>query len=258
MEAGRFIVPMIPIASAFIVSAVYSFLTEWSKYIALFSISILALSTNVNIVEYQSTGVSIIHRENYTKKLSNKLSNNGTRIDSYSWFEKYNKVHARDLISIQRISHIINNYEKNDELHILSGQMGIVMYHISKKFREKISIIDNHNLTTNKISRCDPEGLKVGRSGSHVSIEKIITNMDYYENRCNLEDPDIIYDLESEYSNDLKKSGYKVVFDQTGYMSPLRKYFQGDRVKSDQFIMLDKSVKGLSDNIRFNKVGYLY
>jgi hypothetical protein len=258
MEAGRFIVPMVPIASVFVVSTIYIYFMSWSKYIVLFGIFMLTLSTNVNIVENQSTGVSNLHRESYRKDLKNALTNRKIPYDTYSWFEKYNKVHARDLVSIQKLSSIIRSHSKSDGLNILSGQMGIVMYHLNKKYRENIEVIDNYNLTTNKISKCAPEDVNVGRSGSHVRILEIINNIGYYEDRCNIDKPDIIYHLQGEYDELLRDRGYIDIYRQEGYMSLEHEYMEGSTVTSDQFIMISKSLYKQIGDVKNDNIVYLY
>jgi len=256
MEAGRFIVPLVPVASAFISSEVYTHLKRRVKYISIIAVITVTVSTHVNILSYESTGIPILYRSKHIAKLKNSISN----VEKFSWFEKYNKVNVRDMLAFRNLKSIVKKYDDTKTINVLGGRMGFMIFHLNKELPRRINIIDKRNLVTNTINECiKKDKFTRGKFGLGASIEEILKKRDELKHYCGIQNIDIIYRLRGlSLISKLENYGYKNVFVQKGYVMPKNMFSYGPNESTHQFIILREELYKSNGYVKNEVKNYLY
>ena len=193
MEAGRFIVPLVPVGAAFIAAEARRLSGDTLYPVVALLIVLISASTNLNIVLHQSTGMPITARDEYRKK----LKSHGVDTERFSWFEVYNRVHSRDFVALEKIEQVLRSSGEN-KVSIMSGKMGFTMYHLYSGGYD-IESIDNYGLTDNKVRRClDKTGSKKMSKKTEMEIREILSRVEIIRKNCGLEKPDIVYKMGTE------------------------------------------------------------
>ena len=235
MEAGRFVVPLIPIMSSFIIAEIHSvFNAKNTIKILCAGVASLALTSAVNLSISQSTGVPFHLRDEYNSSIKEYS-------EKFSYFENYKRSNARDFAVIERMKHVINAIKPHEEkVTILSGQMGIVMYHMKKYFGSSIEVVDTKGLVENQIRECSEieEDFEVGRFGTSMSKQFILDNQSRLSDKCGVSQIDIVYHFHSNESEMIESKGYSVVYSQSGNFRLRNTLFKGTNfaMMNDQLI----------------------
>jgi len=70
-----------------------------------------------------------------------------------SFWEKFSRIHARDLSFVDKFIGEINN-NPNSEITIASAQAGMVPYYVRQNMRQKLRFIDLLGLTSKDVQNC--------------------------------------------------------------------------------------------------------
>ena len=233
MEGSRFFVPLI--------GPLIIFALSYSLKIKLLMLIIITLNifSSIWFVTDVSTSEPLI----FHKKFKDELVLN----NEFSFFEKYNKVHYRDVIFIPNLKSVINQVLKIDvEPTILSIQAGMVPFHIMKEYFGEVEFIDFVGLSTTHFTDCDlTNSFQKQRTGINISYKYFLSNSKEIENICGIELPIIIYDLGDESSArmiEIKNSGYyTLVYSIEGSVDN-NSYFKGKEIPYNQFIFVRNDI----------------
>lgn len=239
MAAGRFLVPVIPVASIFISVEAHAHASTRSAFVTMvLPVILFNLLWCVNIqLSGQSAGVSVLNRHEYKKNIyENSLEN-------LSWFEKYSKIHSKNLKYINYSYDLVEKILKVDDKVVIStAQMGIFPYHISKKYFGYVEIIDQCNLATKKIDKKLPERLETTNTfGSCYTYSDIFNK----SNESNIGDEiEMVYTLWDKKVSSLTKRGFElyvkssranILFDEKYCkLSELRRYCEKNEKRTDK------------------------
>ncbi len=208
MEAGRFTVPLVPVAAAFISVEIYSYFQNRKIQLVLSTIVFaIALASAVNVATYESTGILITSRDNFEKENLSSLKDK----DRFSFFELYNKIHFRDVLLLDKFHDAFKKVErvKNSKVYVVSAYAGFTPYHLSRREFGKLEYIDKFGLTTTQLVNCSSIKSKNKRKieGIFFSFEDILDDINKKE--CKYE-VDVIFT--SSGIKKLEKMGYKEVY----------------------------------------------
>jgi hypothetical protein len=225
MEAGRFLVPVLPLVFALLAVTVHRYVPSTKRY-GLSSIPILLLVMfNIFGNYYYATRVSrgspLLAYGTSAAKTDQGLAR---LLIGYSWVEIVSRGHLRDIPVIATIENVIAAQPPSRSLSLMSHQGGMVNFYIAKRFFGRVQFIDLAGLFSRHISFC-PEVIDMGRFQTPFNSGTIIP-WDFYFNHknelqgCGIPEPDIIVDL---YFDDkifplLAQNGYEVVFKSLGYI----------------------------------------
>jgi len=246
MEGGRFIVPIIPIAVMFIPYALISITSNKFLFkLIILLLFIIQIITIINFASKKSTGMPLWSGVDYYKTFAREYG-----ASDFSWFERTNRIHVRDIPTIYYLNHIIKKLltHKNDKIHIMSIQMGMILYHINKQYFGQIHVSDLKSLIDRTFLECNiTSDLPRGRFGLELGYSYYFENSEILERECGLSKPDIIFDLfygKEEWLRCLQSNGYTLIYVQRGKITSNSDWLPGRLVLADQFIAIRNELKG--------------
>lgn len=211
MEGGRFFIPVIPmIILLFLMTLDNNTFISFNKYIITVVI-VLILTDSLVFTIAESKGVPFFFRDSIAKRYYIPEKNDR----NYSFCERMNKPHLRDMHIITEMNDIIGKVStlKEEPVTVLTRQMGMVPYYIKETHGNDVRFYDRCGLTTAEFFREDKKQLKTngGLQVQNVDIFNILRDK-YLK-----EDPDILYDM--EYCTNLEyllDRGYVLFYLQIG------------------------------------------
>ena len=240
MEGGRFFVHLLPVAVMFIPFALLH-LGKSKLLLTIVTVALLIIQakTIVNFATHKSTGVPIWGLASFEESLEKY------DVSNFSWFEKYNLLNLRDIPVIYYLSDFVERIAdyKTDTVSIMSGQMGMVPYHITKKYFGQIRLIDRNGLVDRIFTTCKiTQNLSRTRWGLRVSYYFYFDNQKAIEEHCGLVRPDIIFGLglHDDMIALLAKNNFTVMYYQSGdVVIGNRTWLSGRKVTADgEFIAI--------------------
>lgn len=215
MEGGRFLVPVIPIALMFIPLLLLRLSQSWPTwFVVLLLLLGLEGRTLLSFTSDRSTGTPI---------WSEIRVPDGFDLARFSWFERRNRVNMRDVPTLDYVDGLISRLLilGSDRVVILSGQMGMVPFHIALEHFPRVRFLDRHALVERAFTSC-PVTASLPRTqlGLDVTYESYFQARDSLERECGVARPDIIFDVmyKSE-ATVLETHGFTIVFYQTGFVA---------------------------------------
>jgi hypothetical protein len=209
MEAGRLIVPVLPMLVSFIPIAIDARTTRlWP----LLMVSILCCILNavglVVLTRQASSGAPIWAH----LRIDNVLASH------YSWFERRSRLHARDIPMVEALDTVVARLvAHHTPVRMLTGQMGMVAYHVSVRHPGKLQFLDRWGLTDRTFTDCPvTAALERLRPGLNLPFKRYFAMEVDLRQRCAIEPPDIIFENGSD--PDVPNYGYVMVYTQTGFV----------------------------------------
>lgn len=239
MEGGRFLVPILPIGCLFIALSLFR-LAQSKITLSLGLVSLLAIQGMglLNFSAAQSFGMPIWNEVRFAQDYG---------LSQFSWFETHSRVNMRDIPTIYYLDQIIDpilSY-KRDKVSIVSGQMGMVAFHVAAKYYPRVQFIDMYGLSDRTLIRCPvTQNQPRTRLGLQHLWEAFFQKLGELKRDCGISEPDIVYDVRaSSYGANLSTFGYTVVFAKTGYVTPTddrlfpgKGWFKRRAILADDFI----------------------
>jgi hypothetical protein len=139
-----------------------------------------------------------------------------------SHFELMNRLNVRDIPVIHQLNIILDQLylSKDNEVSIMSGQMGMVPYHISKRYFGRVRMIDRLGLADRTFTNCEiTSDLKKTTFGLVVGYKFYFDNSKSIEDTCRIARPDIIFDIRLRHAELFRQNGYTVMYSQSGQMN---------------------------------------
>lgn len=217
MQGGRFMVPIIPLASLLAVVGVSLVLRNpFFLRVLLVAVMLLGLRWVPVMIAEDNHGVPV-----WT----------GYRLDPahehYSIFEKYNQEHLRDMAVIDQLREVIPrlNAKLGRPVRLLSGQLGMVKYRLAQSFygTGQVQFMDFRGIYDGAFVRCPAVLESVERSsmGLTWSYRQFFALWEKIHSECGIDAPDIIYDLDSLVDSlkpDFERAGYTLIHREEGYV----------------------------------------
>ena len=204
MEAGRFFVPILPI----IVTLALLLLNKLKNKKVTITIILVIIVMQV-ITMFEIKRVTSFHLKDYTEISQYNLPS------SYSFFEKMNRVHLRDIPlseNLKKTIHIIN-YNNKDNITIMSPYAGMVIFQVMKEYFRTVKFIDMYGLTTSDVSNCPLVSTTLNSNeGIKMTMRYFFKHTIELESLCNIELPDIIFSRNLE--KQLKGQPYFIIYSQ--------------------------------------------
>jgi hypothetical protein len=209
MEGGRFLVPATPFAAFGAVVGLQRVSSPRKFVFASGVIVALQLAGNVHMAATTSKGASAPTVLRYAKD---------PNYGSYSWFERVSDIHRRDIVLTEHVRDWVDRIAKIKPgvVSVLSGQMGLVAYHLSLTHFGRVRLIDRFALATQDFTSC-----AYGRELPHTSfglrmpLARFFADRETIRRVCGIGDPDLIFDVsppDVSLPDLLEQNGYSVVF----------------------------------------------
>lgn len=205
MQAGRFVVPVIPMSALLLTMMVSSAIKKMSlAHFLLLPVLLVSFSFTKKFVAEQTHGVPawIPYRLDPSHQ-------------HYSVFERYNQEHLRDMAVIDHLQELLPALHQrlNRPVSLLSGQAGMVFYWLGQSLYGKVHFYDLRGLVEGAFTNCAfLDGVKRNSMGMGWSYEDFLPLLPKIKQYCGVEPPDVIYDLDSLHSS------FAAVFSQYGYV----------------------------------------
>jgi hypothetical protein len=217
---------MIPLAVMFVPLALYRApISASARGLALAVVLIMEVAGCITFAAFRSTAMPL---------WAHSAVPTGSAADTYSFFERYNRINVRELPVIARLKEIVNltSAERRGPITIMSGQMGMVAYHVSLAAAGRVRWLDRHGLSDRRLSDC-PITAPLPRMPSGIDISYKFFFAHAME--CGLATPDVIFDTASEELDVIAAHGFTLVYRQDGrVMSDSR--MRGNTIPAFEFI----------------------
>jgi hypothetical protein len=154
----------------------------------------------------------------------------------YSWFERHSRINVRDMPVIERLDQVITRISagQTEPVLILSGQMGMVPYHIARRHFGRVRFLDRHGLVERTLTGCSiARELPKDSGGIETALDWYFRHLAELERTCGMRKPDVVFDLGR---NTLNAYGYEDVYTQSGTLASSGTWLSGDTVLLDMFI----------------------
>ncbi len=248
MAAGRFWVPVMPLASLLIALVLQRLFTrQWIRNALLLSViagNVLYLWRGTNV---DFNGVPLWKKTLLTEE---------DGAENYSFFERHAREHLHDIPTLSFARPLIakllaarSEAGNRAPVNLMAGQMGMVPFYLATDFRQRLHFFDRNGITERTLTQCKAAAaLPRTRNGIGTGYAWILENSALLKSECGFEMPDIVFDIEAAWNRRniaaLEQAGYVFVYRQRGHifaepedaLLPLRKIGAG------QFIAVSSAV----------------
>jgi hypothetical protein len=241
MEGGRFLVHLLPIAMIF-PSLVLGHLLNRRAALVLYQLKSNARcserskeSSRLNIIDMvlfigipMLIGIQMAAVVDFTERsLSLPVWNRIELQDEFvsfpvSHFELMNRPNIRDIPVIHHLDIILDRLylSKVTNIYIMSGQMGMVPYHIFQQHFGRVRMMDHFGLADRTFTNCEvTSNLKKSTFGLELDYKFYFNNRKSLEETCGIARPDIILDIHWRDAELAHENGYTVIYSQSGQMN---------------------------------------
>lgn len=233
MEAGRFFVPIIPIAALLAAFALQQLAQDRSRFVLGLAI-VLGLAqvfTILHLTARSSCGIPLWSR------VSTEPYATESQSFDFSWFERRNRANLRDIPTVRKLDAIVAQLQaartSGEPIRIMSAQLGMVAYHVVGRHFGKVEILDRRGLVDRKFTSC-PLVAHLDRTAGGLQLDYrfYFAHRAEFESECHIPRPDIIFDIGDVPA----MPDYTVVYRQTGAVQIDSKRLPGARFAASQFI----------------------
>lgn len=214
MQGGRFLVPVIPVASLLLVIVFSLWVRQrWIMQWLLVLLVIFSVAPIPLFVARESHGIPVWVKYRLQPDHAH-----------YSAFEKYNQEHLRDMAVIDHLQQMIPVLHQRLErpVRLLSGQAGMVFYTLGKELYGQVEFSDLRGLVEGSYTTC-PFLLHVSRNAMGLSwnYTQYFSMQPLLKLNCNIDPPDVIYDLNDHFQDMVSvfnQAGYSLVHREKGFV----------------------------------------
>lgn len=220
MPAGRLWVPILPLIAITISYSLSTLLP--AKCVAPAMAVILLLNMG---------SVFVLANDNHGIKGDSSMKGNPGDKSIYSFFEQRSPDNRANISTLEFLQPLVSKLTnlQPDGINILSGQMGMIPYHLSLQHPGKLRFTDRNGLIDRKLTACSYTNARprVPQGIDGLSTGFFLKQAEDLVNQCGIFPPDVIYDLWwhnliPDTMQMLTRRGYTVVFVQQGHISPLQ------------------------------------
>jgi hypothetical protein len=136
--------------------------------------------------------------------------------------ELLNKIHRRDAVTLSEllpIADAVVAHTPSRRIQVLTGQAGMLAYHLAARHPGRVNILDLWSLTDRQLLDCFPPGsIDSSLWGTMIGSYRPLAEHQQLEARCGLPLPDIFYNegLEAHLPKLFAQLGYELVYHQVG------------------------------------------
>lgn len=140
---------------------------------------------------------------------------------AFARVELLNQIHRRDAFTTHAllpITDAVVAHVKTRPVYVMTGQAGMIAYHLASRHFRKVVVLDLWSLTDRQLIDCFPPGtVQTGKWGSFLGAYPL-TQHEALTARCGLPLPDIYYNeaLLPSMQALLERLGYDVLYQQVG------------------------------------------
>ncbi len=252
MEGGRFLVPMLPILLMCLPYALHQWVSNrWIFYGIICIFVLMQIYHLIQFTKHDSLGVPAWSHLRAIVKIAGYHEDFG-----YTQFEYYNRNHARDIPTIYHLNKIVNTIKthKKDKVVIMSGQMGMIPFYITRNHFGQVFFVDTNNLVTRNLTHCSLNTESYSMFQLNLSYKYYFEHAKIFEEECHIPKPDIIFDVDWGMSirdgivlyllEEKKKyfhdnfPNYTLVYLQTGDMAIDSEWLLDNNFKANQYILV--------------------
>lgn len=228
MGGARFLVPILPILAIIGLVGLDLFHPSGRKarVIAFGALLGLAAFDTLTFAARVSTGVPLAMLPRAEAAIGRYLP---PSLPPPGWFERANLVHLRDIRPAAVLEGVVDDLRKElrRPVRVLSGQMGMVAFHVVRRHFGWVEIIDRRGLASTHLNGCAADvGLDSNQLGYAVTYEDLFRDRPELWSACSLPRPDVVFDLVRMDSSPadhmplqiLERAGYVVVYVQSGFV----------------------------------------
>ena len=222
MLHGRLLVPAIAVLAALAAPAVWS-LARRQRHAASAALVLMAaggaMTIAVRLDRDSKQHIPIRLARRIEVELRDRLGEY-----PFSLAEVANPSHLRDMPLIVHMLRVLAKIQPTEQepLVMVSGQAGMVPYHIMRRYAGKVKLIDMYSLTSSQVARCLPEAVASrSRYGIRLRLDRIIDPESALGPMCGLPRPTLLFgpNLNGKAHRMLQANGYTLAYLQQG--SPL-------------------------------------
>jgi hypothetical protein len=143
---------------------------------------------------------------------------------SFARVELLNQIHRRDAFTTHAllpIADAVASHVKSRPVYVMTGQAGMIAYHLVARHYPRVVLLDLWSLTDRKLIDCFPPGsIQMGRWGTFLGTHPLVQH-EWMQTQCGLPLPDIYFNESLAPATEvlLDKLGYLVVYHQAGHIS---------------------------------------
>jgi len=161
----------------------------------------------------------------------------------FSWFERHNRINVRDMPLLEHLDEAITRLtrQQSEPITLVSGQMGIVAYHLAQRHFGRIRFLDRFGLIDRSLTNCAvTHDAPRDTGGLVIVLETYLRQLPALEQTCHIERPDLMYSL-GDFSS-LDAYGYQTIYAQRGRVEALGTRLAGAPVIADSFFAVDAAL----------------
>ena len=235
MPGGRFLAHFLPVAIAFVPFAVQATTSRrWA--LPLTAVVLMALEGAAMVAFARSASTSL--------PLWARLAASSRETSAaFSWFEWHSRINVRDMTLIAALDDVIARAGGSDRqpVVVMSGQMGMVSYHIAMRHFGRVRFIDRHGLVERSLTDCvATRSLPRDTGGLVISVGDYLNSVDELRQGCHLPEPDVVFDIGRWSSSRVAAGDYDAVYEQSGTISAAGTRLAGGQVLADAFIAVKR------------------
>jgi hypothetical protein len=232
MPGARLLVPLGP-PIAILAASFVGWVTE-RKWLFGFGVGIPLVALNVaNVFSFGSSKLNGSYAGE--KAFDGARHVTGPAAPEFHFSELANKAHRRDARLLGVLLDVVRRLDPKPErpITLMSGQAGMVPYHVFREHYGAARFIDLFSLTSPSLAACLPRGARSSQTqGVRLSPDWIIRHADELGERCDVRRPDIVFS-NGRFPKYLRRYGYVKVYEGPPGM--------------EAFVALDGRHRGLAD-----------
>jgi len=161
--------------------------------------------------------------------------------------ELWNRIHRRDAPVIDEllaIADAIVASVPDRRIHVITGQAGMIAYHLVARHPDRINLLDLWSLTDRQLMDCFPPGeIETSRWGTLIGTWRPFAEHREIEARCGLPLPDVFFnaDVEPHMPKQFAELGYEILYHQVGHLGDAEGFFP-TWYPADGFIAVKREV----------------
>jgi len=237
MQAGRFLVPVLPLAVIFCWQLLKP-LSKRYKLPLLAAVLLLNICSNYIALKHQSHGTPLWASFHISAEHQER----------YSVFEQYNQEHLRDMDVIDKLDTTIQQLLdiRETPVTLLSGQSGMVFYYTAKKYFRQVQFYDNRGLVENSLLKCkNLDDVARSPQGLYFDFDGFFARQPALHNDCGIPEPDILYDindLSRQLPQRMTDQGYTLIHKEGGKMLEASTGLPVNALPAVNFVMVANDV----------------
>jgi hypothetical protein len=162
--------------------------------------------------------------------------------------ELMSRLHRRDAVVIDQLlemSDAIVASVPGRRIHVMTGQAGMLAYHLAARHPGRINLLDLWSLTDRQLIDCFPPGsIETSKWGTSIGTFRPLAEHREITARCGLPLPDVLVnpELEAHLPRQFAELGYEIVYHQVGHLGRDEGGFFPSWYPADGFIAVKRDL----------------